>query len=305
MRCPECGGRVVLTVEGVSVCESCGLVVDEILLESAGRVQRGAGRRAGGCANPVALGTVLHHRDSWNLSASRRARLARIQALSPFFGQRSTRYRVVRAIGLVCSKRGIPDDVRDRAVQLYVKSCRVLSGMDLVRRPSYFNIAAAALVVAVKERGLDVPVKDVVRGFVEQGHRVKYSHMIDALVVLKEIAGYRVAGDLRAYVYRVVRRAVARSRIRDKEEAVMKIYREALSLLGRVDRRRLAGRNPYVVALAAVYAAVLLVFRRKRSRLVSQRLLAEVSGFSESSIRSNYRRFFEGFVTGVLRASTP
>ena len=295
--CPECHSPLTLNDVGEVVCTNCGLVVSDFVPER----RRASQRRVMPWRLPVEVhstGSLLtvSLRIAEGLGpegVSRYRRLAKAHKLSPVYGDRSTLYRAIKVLERVCNELRIPEDVRERAVQVYHKMLKVLP--DGVVRPNHYRLVAASLIVALKEAELTVPIRDVISCFRKLGHRVSYSGVLRAHFHIRKLIGYNPRVNLRAYVYGVLESLIPGRSLSD-DEFRLRVYRRAMLLLSNVERRQVAGKNPYIVALAAVYAAAVLVSGKRRPRAITQRALSEASGFSESAIRACYRAVFKSLV---------
>ncbi len=304
MRCPECHAPLTLNINGELVCSQCGLVVDELVISNEVAYKRvlpykhpadstNTGslillsyKKLNGCS----LGQILMYK-----------RFAKLQILAPKFNAYSTYYRAIRELERVTSKFSIPEDVKERAIQLYFKVLKAMSNYK--GRLNHFRIIAASLIYSVKEAGISLPIRELLRCFSELGHKVDYSSVMEILLLIKKMNSnhYENDIDVKAYMYNILKRTLSKRRIENEvnipdERIIIKILGKAMELISSIDRRKYLGRNPYIVALAALYASSLIVLGRRKSRIISQRVLSEVSGFSESAIRTCYKKLFERFV---------
>jgi len=221
-------------------------------------------------------------------------RLRKVQRLSPVFRDKSTLYRAIKSLERVSVELNIPESVRERAIQIYFKLLKLIPSD--IERPNHYRLVAASLVFASKEAGLSLPIKNIVSCFRRLGHKVSCSNVLKVLFYIKGDIAYNPHVNLKPYVYSVLETAFAGSDGLEVDELRMKIYKEAMSLILGTDRKLLMGKNPYIVALAAIYAATVLVSGKRRPRILTQRVLSSISGFSISAIRSCYRSLFRELV---------
>jgi len=298
MMCPECHSPLTLNDLGETVCTNCGLIVNSFVVEKIRYSQKrilpyklSVDVRSRGSLMALSL---VHERNLIPERLSLYKRLKRVQLLSPIFRERSTLYRAIKALERASIELNVPESIRERAIQIYFKLLKSIPSN--IERPNHYRLVAASLIFASKEAGLSLPIKDVVLCFKKLGHKVSSSSVLKVLFYIKGDIVYNPHVNLKSYVYSVLESALSDDNQLETDELRMKIYREAMSLLLNTDRKLLMGRNPYIVALAAIYAATVLVSGKRRPRILTQRKLSAISGFSISAIRSCYRSLFRELV---------
>jgi len=298
MICPECHSPLTLNDLGETVCTNCGLVVNDFVIEKIKFSQKRVlpyrlpvDTRSKGSLMALSL-VPKSEVEPGKFSLYKR--LNRVQQLSPLFRDRSTLYRAIRSLERVSVELNVPENVRERAIQIYFKLIKLIP--ENIERPNHYRLIAASLIFACKEAGLSLPIKEVISCFKKLGHKVNCSNVLKVIFYIKRHMSYNPHVNLRSYVYSVLESAFSKDSRLAMDELKMKIYKEAIALLSEIDKKLLLGRNPYIIALAAIYAATVLVSGKRRPRILTQRKLSSLSGFSISAIRSCYKSLFKELV---------
>ena len=301
MRCPECHGVLIENEQGEIVCANCGLVVNDLIIEEprflySKRVlpyKHHVDSRSKGSL--ILLTSTLYSYNAKRVELFRR--LSKVQSLSPLFRKRSTHYRAIKTLEKITRELCIPEVVKERAIQVYFKLLRKIPHD--VERPNHYRIMAASLIFAIKEAKLSIPIKSIITRFMKLGHRVDYKGVIRVLFCIKNEIVYNNHIDLKSYVYRTIEKLLSKYHDRNSinlDELKMEIYRKSIYLISSLEKLYTLGRNPYIIALAAIYAATIIVSGKKKPRIITQKELSRVSGFSESAIRTCYKELFKKFI---------
>ncbi len=288
--CPECDGRLVSDAEhGETVCEDCGLVVDE------GAVDRGpewrafdAGEkdeksRVGAPTTKMMHDEGLSTNIGWqdkdaygnSLSSRQREKMQRLRTWDERFRTRDSKERNLKqALGEIermGSALGLPENVRETASVIYR---RALSE-DLLPGRSIEGVASAAVYAAARQGGNPRSIDRVVNvsriGHMEFTRTYRY--------VVRELGLEIEPADPESYVARFV----SDLDLSDETE------RRARELLRNgVDQNLHVGKNPVGLAAAAIYAAARLVGEK-----VTQEAVGDVADVSEVTIRNRYQELLD------------
>jgi transcription initiation factor TFIIB len=288
--CPECGGRLQSDVEhGETICEECGLVVDE------NEIDRGPEWRAFNSSEKDeksrvgAPTTKMMHdeglstnigwqdRDAYGntLSASQREKMQRLRTWNERFRTRDSKERNLKqALGEIdrmASALGLPENVRETASVVYR---RALSE-DLLPGRSIEGVATASLYAAARQTGTPRSIDEVanVSRIDEMEFKRTYRYIVRELNLEIQPA------DPEQYVGRFA------SELGISDEAEQR----ARELLRTAKENGIhSGKSPVGLAAAAVYAAPLLC-----NEGITQSEVSDVTDISEVTIRNRYKELLE------------
>jgi transcription initiation factor TFIIB len=288
--CPECGGDVVADAEhGETVCQDCGLVVEEDTVDrgpewrafDAGERDRKSrvGAPTTNMMHDKGLSTNIDWRDKDaygnSLGSRQRQKMQRLRKWNERFRTRDSRERNLKqALGEIdrmASALGLPKSVRETASVIYR---RALSE-NLLPGRSIEGVATSAVYAAARQAGVPRSL-DEVAGV----SRVEKSEIARTYRYVVRELGLEVApADPESYVPRFV------SSLGLSEEVDIR----ARQLLGSAKQQGVhSGKSPVGLAAAAVYAAALLTNER-----TTQSAVSEVADISEVTIRNRYHELLE------------
>ena len=322
--CPECNGTLVSS-QGYIVCAECGLVVSREYV--APTYQMGEERDSVGpdAGMFVSLGNRVHvvdgmgsyigfRKDRYFRDARGRAlegqeqrkfrRLKRVYSTRIRIGKEEPQYRALRTLNRVSKLLMIADQVRDRTAYLYKRILSEIPG----RSTNNILLMAVCLLIAVREYGNDAPItlEEIADVFARCGHRVSIRAIVRETLRLRSITGYvpsvRRPED---YVSRVVSAIVNHDEVVRRATArgwKMKEYENSLrSALIRVIENipvlKRGGRNPFIFAASAAYAADRIIAAEyKRRAVLTQKITSMATNVAEYSIRDHF-----GVIKSILR----
>jgi len=277
-QCPECDGRV--TTNAVeTVCEDCGLVIEEQRLDH-GPEWRGfdederdrtgapltAARHDRGLSTEIGRGTDANGNE---LSGQKRRRLARMRREQTRGRWRSKAERnLAHGLGEVrrlASALELSDSVRDQACQLF----RSAQNEDLLRGRSIEAIAAASVYGACRCNGLSRLVDDV-----SEMARVAESRVTNAYKTLNEELGLPAEP---------VSPSMFVPRLASDLECPDEIRQRARALAEQAEKRGVTtGVHPAGFAAACLYKA-----GREEGRWLTQSEAADVANASKTTVRAH------------------
>jgi transcription initiation factor TFIIB len=295
--CPECGGRLVSDAEhGETICEDCGLVVDEDSVDRGPEwrafdsSEKDEKSRVGAPTTKMmhdqGLSTNIDWRDKDaygnTLSSRQRAKMQRLRTWDERFRTRDAKERNLKqALGEIermASALGLPENVRETASVIYRRAL----DEDLLPGRSIEAISTAALHAAARQAGVPRSIDEVAE--VSRINQMEFERAYR--YVVRELGlGIRPA-DPTSYVGRFASDL-------DVSDEVEQRARELLETTKREGAH--SGKSPVGLAAAAVYAAALLTNQR-----VTQSEVSEVADVSEVTIRNRYKELLE--VEGEARA---
>ncbi|MGM0606716.1 MAG: transcription initiation factor IIB [Halobacteriota archaeon] len=288
--CPECGGRLLTDEEhGETVCEGCGLVVEESAVDRGPEwrafdsSERDSKSRVGAPTTKMmhdkGLSTNIgwQNRDAYgkSLSSSQRQKMQRLRTWNERFRTRDSKERNLKqALGEIdrmASALGLPKTVRETASVIYR---RALTD-DLLPGRSIEGVATAALYAAARQAGTPRSLDEI-----ERVSRVDKMELTRTYrYVVRELKLEVQPADPESYV----------PRFASQLELSDEVERQARGLLRNAAKTGItSGKSPVGLAAAAVYAAALL-----SNEKVTQSQVGEVADVSEVTIRNRYKELLE------------
>jgi transcription initiation factor TFIIB len=283
LRCPNCGSFALYVdpIRGERVCDSCGLVVDESLVDQGpdwttfeGDDRIRAGPPPSVMVPDKGLGSMVGNglRDAKGnpIDARSIAALNRLRRVSQW-----TRYdRTERALapGLsqlssLSSRLGLPPDFRERAAILLRKTIEA----GLSRGRSMDAIVAAVIYLAAKQLGAPRGLHELSQATGVTVHRIS----LTAKIVSRELGVFARASRAGDFV----------PRFASELGLEPKVGERALSYVARSGASKvLEANSPVGIAAGALYLAA-----EDLSVPLTQAEIARLTGVSEVTIRKHYR----------------
>ncbi|MFB6139271.1 MAG: transcription initiation factor IIB family protein [Halosimplex sp.] len=288
--CPECGGSLASDeVHGETVCEDCGLVVDEDEVDpgpewrafnpSEKDEKSRVGAPTTNMMHDKGLSTNIgwQDRDAYgnSLSSRQREKMHRLRTWDERFRTRDSKERNLKqALGEIermGSALGLPENVRETASVIYRRAL----DEDLLPGRSIEGVASSAVYAAARQANTPRSIDEVVR--VSRIDEMEFTRTYR--YVVRELSLEIRPADPSSYVGRFA------SDLGISEEA----ERRARDLLETARTQNVhVGKSPVGLAAAAVYAAALLCNER-----VTQSDVSEVADVSEVTIRNRYKELLE------------
>lgn len=317
--CSECKGEVVIH-NGQYVCSRCGLVIgpqylppiadftsteDSLGISSKQYVSLGSRVHiVDGLGSYIDYHTTSFFKDSHGESLvpfKQRLfrRLKYMYDLRTRISGNETNYRALRTLNRACSILQLPDSVRDRAAYYYQKISKKYGKLK-EDSTNHIVLVAACLLLAIREYKHRAPVaiKELIEVFKNMGHRVSVRRVVREVAVIKKVIGTKnYVRKSEDYIYRII------SAIINSKDVLMQLQsldipynhfkrlllKETLQILRGLNFSLRKGRNPYILAVASVYAAAKKIsFQLGIKRILTQKLVARLSGVAEYSVRDHY-----------------
>jgi transcription initiation factor TFIIB len=288
--CPECGGDLVADGErGETVCEDCGLVVEEDEIDPGPEwrafdaKEKDEKSRVGAPTTNMMHDKGLSTNIGWqdkdaygnSLSSRQREKMQRLRTWNERFRTRDSKERNLKqALGEIdrmASALGLPDNVRETSSVIYRRAL----DEDLLPGRSIEGVATSSLYAAARQAGTPRSLDEI-------------------------SAVSRVDKDEIARTYRYVVRELGLEIQPADPESYVPRFASDLDLSDEVERRARqllqnakeqgvhSGKSPVGLAAAAVYAASLLTNEK-----VTQSEVSEVANISEVTIRNRYHELLE------------
>jgi transcription initiation factor TFIIB len=289
-KCPECGGHLVTDEEhGETVCEECGLVVEEDGIDRGPEwrafdsSERDSKSRVGAPTTKMMHDKGLSTNISWqnkdaygkSLSSRQRQQMQRLRTWNERFRTRNSKERNLKqALGEIdrmASALGLPENVRETASVIYRRAL----DEDLLPGRSIEGVATAALYAAARQAGTPRSLDEIAS--VSRVEKMELTRTYR--YVVRELKLEIQPADPEQYVPRFA------SELDLSEEA----ERQARQLLRTAKEQGVhSGKSPVGLAAAAVYAAALLTNEK-----VTQSEVSDVANISEVTIRNRYKELLE------------
>ncbi|EMA22675.1 MULTISPECIES: transcription initiation factor IIB [Haloarcula] len=288
--CPECSGNVVTDSEhGETVCEDCGLVVEEDEIDHGpewrafNSAEKDRKSRVGAPTTNMMHDKGLSTNIGWqnkdaygrSLSSEQRQKMQRLRTWNERFRTRDSKERNLKqALGEIdrmASALGLPQNVRETASVIYRRAL----GDDLLPGRSIEGVATSALYAAARMAGNPRSLDEMAR--VSRVEKMELTRTYRYIV--RELSLEVQPADPEHYLPRFI------SDLGLSEET----QRQARDLIeGARQSGMLSGKSPVGIAAAAVYAAALLTNEK-----VTQSQVSDVADISEVTIRNRYKELLE------------
>jgi transcription initiation factor TFIIB len=288
--CPECGGSLLSDSErGETVCEDCGLVVEEDEIDPGPEwrafdsKEKDQKSRVGAPTTNMMHDKGLSTNIGWqdkdaygnSLSSRQREKMQRLRTWNERFRTRDSKERNLKqALGEIdrmASALGLPENVRETASVIYRRAL----DEDLLPGRSIEGVSTASLYAAARQAGTPRSLDEIANvsrvGKDEIARTYRY--------VVRELSLEIQPADPESYV----------PRFASDLDLTEEVERRARQLLQNAKAEGVhSGKSPVGLAAAAVYAASLLTNEK-----VTQSEVSEVASISEVTIRNRYHELLE------------
>ncbi|WP_336002966.1 transcription initiation factor IIB [Halorientalis halophila] len=288
--CPECSGSLVTDSEhGETVCQACGLVVEENEIDRGPEwrafdaSERDEKSRVGAPTTNMMHDKGLSTNIGWqnkdaygrSLNSSQREKMQRLRTWNERFRTRDSKERNLKqALGEIdrmASALGLPKNVRETASVIYRRAL----DEDLLPGRSIEGVGTASLYAAARQANTPRSIDEMIAvsrvGEMEMTRTYRY--------IVRELNLEIQPADPESYVPRFASDL-------DLSDETERRARELLESAR--DTGLLSGKSPVGLAAAAVYAASLLTNEK-----VTQSAVSEVANISEVTIRNRYKELLE------------
>jgi transcription initiation factor TFIIIB Brf1 subunit/transcription initiation factor TFIIB len=317
-KCSECHGDIVLE-NGEYVCSVCGLIVYPQLVESEYSVSQSTIYNLGNAERThSSLGERLHIVDSLGsyidyhnkayfydsqgepLSSDRQALFRRLKYhydLKARTQKKETDYNALRVLNRVSALLRLSENVRNGAAFYYRKITSEKISAEISNK---LITVSACLFIAIREfkECAPITIQELAEIFKGLGHRVSVRSIVRELPKLQ--SKLRINVHVRRseeYLNRIVSSVVAQPEVSrklqaagiDPEEYRFSTSSMALTILKELGPQTRGGRNPFILAVSAVYAADRKLSEiNETGQVLTQRILARATGTAEYSLRDHF-----------------
>ena len=311
--CQDCEGKVVV-FEGEYVCEDCGLVDSNMIVDSSYvinlQLEKGLYRQSTSLGDRInivdGIGSYIDYPHApYFLDAGQKPlspqrqqlfkRLKNTYSMAARIRKKESNYKALRLLNRVAAMLELPDHVRNRAAYFYRKISK--SGKKEIYSNHYVLIGVCML-LAVRENKIPVPLKEITEILRTFGRRINKRNLINAAHKIKIEFGvsYRSVKS-ENYLARLVSDIVAdpnvHARLEKQQlnptEYAKTLLKESKILLEKTTDHQRGGRNPYVFAVSTIYAAEReMAKKEKRRTIITQQILGAITDVADYSIRDHF-----------------
>jgi len=290
VNCPECDGNLISDTErGETVCQECGLVVEEDEIDPGPEwrafdaKEKDQKSRVGAPTTNMmhdkGLSTNIDWRDKDaygnSLGSRQREKMQRLRKWNERFRTRDSKERNLKqALGEIdrmASALGLPENVRETASVIYRRAL----DEDLLPGRSIEGVSTASVYAAARQAGVPRSLDELTDVSRVEKDEIARTYRY----VVRELGLEVRPADPESYVPRFT------SDLELSEEA----ERRARELLANAKEEGVhSGKSPVGLAAAAIYAASLLTNEK-----TTQAAVSEVADISEVTIRNRYHELLE------------
>ncbi len=309
-RCKECGGSLTISEYGELVCTNCGLVNDKIYLPPLFEIEPLSDFSATSKVyvspdwKPTrsdGLGTIILRcrnflkKDRSNISNYIRfmklSYIHEIYSRDPFYKSTLNAFYALRR---ACSNLRVSSHIFQRASYIFLKAIKHVR-----EAGSSYVIAAASLLIAVRDLNYPITLREIASTFSQMGHRVLAKSISKAAILiarrlninwkLRRVEDYlpRIVNNLK-FIYEV------NHRINDLEIDKDTYFNSLLNVSYKIakilDDKIRMGKNPYLLAISIVYIADKIIAKELNCKpILSQKTLAIHLKSTEYTIRQHFK----------------
>ncbi|MCL5788538.1 MAG: hypothetical protein M1357_01860 [Candidatus Marsarchaeota archaeon] len=286
-KCPECGSVLVTDNFGQSVCQNCGLIVDEVRFspseEHSEKFYEVNSRLYSNLTSQVVPGSFVSTGSSKSLAISN------VRSL----GKGSTYLRGVELIRQVCTGLRLNKNVEKRSIYLFGLA---LNGIKRNVQITVSSIVGGVILYALREEGIPISFKEVFNYIKFRGKRITTSKMIRAYREVVGIVGKEPPRNSpQAFAVRIVNllsEQISTDSVQ-RELIIKNLLDKASKCIQLVPTQLSIGKNPYVLAAGAVRFTLIKTGLDKVLGITSDAQFSVITHVTEYSLKE-YVRVFEG-----------
>lgn len=288
--CSGCGSEKMIkrSNRGERVCEECGLVVEDELVDSGpewrafNHQERQEKSRVGAPTTNTMHDKGLTTQIDWknkdaygrSISSKKRSQMNRLRKWQERIrtkdaGERNLQF-ALSEIDRMASALGVPQDVREVTSVIYRRAL----DEDLIRGRSIEGVATAALYAGCRQESIPRSLEEIAE--VSRVERIEISRTYR--YISNELGLELLPIDPKQYV----------PRFSSKLDLPQEVEAKANEIIEKTADPLLSGRGPSGFAAAAIYAAAMLCNEKR-----TQKEVADVAQVTEVTIRNRYQEQIE------------
>ncbi|MHA1381757.1 MAG: TFIIB-type zinc ribbon-containing protein [Candidatus Helarchaeota archaeon] len=221
--------------------------------------------------------------------------------------KKETDYRALKTLNNAIQKLNLSTQIRDRAAYFYHK---IIKDKKKSKITNHILLIALCLLLSIREYKENAPVtiQELAKTFRTLGHRVSERSIIQLSLKIRPIFKELFTNKIRRseeYLLRIISNVMKYEKIIsrlkyyniDSSKYERDLINKTRYILKNICIKMRGGRNPYIFAVASVYAADQLIsFKQKIHSALTQKLLSEATNCAEYSIRDHWRGLLYNFV---------
>lgn len=318
----DCNHQVILDFSrGEYICTKCGLVISQYYAAPTYKMNpTNDGKSHNSAIQYTSLGDRLHlidglgsyigsensinFKDSQGnyLSSKSQAKFNKLKCydMRSRIAKRETDYRVLTILNNVVPKLHLSSKIRDRAAYFYQKITKDKENDDLT---NHILLSALCLLQAVREYKDHAPVtiQEIVESFRLLGHRVSERAIIQLSLKIRPKFSNIFSNKIRRseeYISRIISNILKYPKTKarliyyktDPVKYESDLFNETEIVLKSIDVRKRGGRNPYIFAVASIYAADQIISSKQKTHpILTQKILSDAANCAEYSVRDHWR----------------
>ncbi|MHA1299267.1 MAG: TFIIB-type zinc ribbon-containing protein [Candidatus Helarchaeota archaeon] len=313
---------------GDYICSNCGLVISQYYVAPTYKMNPVNNDKNNSSARHyISLGERLHIIDGLGsfidyehsnffsdsqgipLSAKSQALFKRLKYydLRARIAKKETDYRALKTLNHVIQKLKLNSQIRDRAAYFYHK---IIKNKTNGKITNHILLISLCLLLAVREYKENAPVtiQEIAKTFRVLGHRVSERGIIQLGLKIRPNFNKIFKNKIRRseeYLPRIISDIMKYPKVKlrliqykiDNIEYESNLRQQTRKILEIIDFKKRGGRNPYIFAVASVYAADQLISSNKKIHsILTQKILSEATHCAEYSIRDHWRGLLYDFI---------
>ncbi|MHA1727167.1 MAG: hypothetical protein ACTSWY_00365 [Promethearchaeota archaeon] len=322
--CPECDS-ILVTKDYQTICSSCGLIVEERLIQSSYKmydneqIQFNQGKQyvsIGKTLDTIGnLGSYIDYYDrrcffsdfnNQGISLKKRVLFTRLKNKYSKFSKiknKETDYRIMKVLSDVTKFLHLSREIRKDAAFYFRKiksgNKKIKNNISLIAFCIYFAVRS-------KNRNAPITITEICQKFQDMGHRVNPRLIIRDGILYKKALNPPKPHKSEDYIERLINDLINSPKLLIRmqkkrspwtlDEYKIKLRNQSISILNQINVFLRGGRNPFIFAGATIYCAdKLLAKKDNRKSILTQKIASNAMGIAEYSIRDHYVSIFKKF----------
>jgi len=325
MECVDNNHEIILdSFRGEYVCIKCGLVLSKEFVPPSYKInpqdsveQSNSGRHfvaLGDRLNIVdGLGSYMgfqfssyfHDKNGLPLSSKKQALFKRLKYrydLRARIDKQETDYRTLMTLNRICAiLEPINVNIKNRAAYIYQKFSKNLQKGEFY---NHLNLVAVCIYLAIKESKNNSPltIKEIANAFQKLNHRVTTKSIIRTALKIKpkfmELFQSHKTSKSEEYLSKIINKIISTPEIKKRLLRVQKtefeyektLLNQSRLILQQISDEERGGRNPYILAVATIYASDQVISKSwGKKPILTQHLLSAITETAEYSVRDHWR----------------
>jgi transcription initiation factor TFIIIB Brf1 subunit/transcription initiation factor TFIIB len=327
--CPECKGEVIKR-SYQKICSNCGIIIEEEMTQSSYSMFENEEYTFSQGKQYVYKGKVLesvgslgsyidfydrrlYFTDIYNQPISLYnqvlfSKLKRKYSMFTKIKNHETDYRIMNILAEVVRIMNLSKDIRTDAAYYFRKIKSLNKNIK-----NNISLIAFCVFFAVRNKHHNAPVtiKEISSVFQEMGHRVVPRLILRDGVLYKKLLNPPKPHISEDYVERLIDSIINHPPLPERmekklskwnlEEYRIKLFNQTCELLKSFSLIKRGGKNPFIFAGAAIYAAdKILALKYQTKSILTQKFASEAMKIAEYSIRDHYVSVFKSILANYL-----